>query len=131
MCEPEDFDACLLYAGTNSRPQRGLRSPPNGVRILAGTNIVAHAVRTLRDSGHDIVYAAERKDHHIDAPATVWALSASDDRTSSAQNRRGIWRVSIAAPIIMMPAVANTDGRANNVSSTALTIGGPSCATSR
>ena len=48
-----------------------------------------------------------------------------------AQNRRGIWRVSIAAPIIMMPAVANTDGRANNVSSTALTIGGPSWATSR
>jgi hypothetical protein len=46
-------------------------------------------------------------------------------------SRRGMWRVSIADPIIMMPAVANTDGRANSESSTALTTGGPSCATSR
>jgi predicted nuclease of predicted toxin-antitoxin system len=30
------------------------------VRILADTNIVAQAVRTLRDGGHDVVYAAER-----------------------------------------------------------------------
>ena len=46
-------------------------------------------------------------------------------------SRRGIWRVSIADPSIMTPAVANTDGRANSESSTALTTGGPSCATSR
>ena len=30
------------------------------MRILADTNIVAQAVRALRDSGHDVVYAAER-----------------------------------------------------------------------
>jgi predicted nuclease of predicted toxin-antitoxin system len=30
------------------------------VRILADTNIVAQAVRALRDGGHDVVYAAER-----------------------------------------------------------------------
>jgi hypothetical protein len=42
------------------RLQRGLRSPPNSVRILADTNIVAQAVRSLRDGGHDVVYAAER-----------------------------------------------------------------------
>jgi len=29
------------------------------VRILADTNIVAHAVRSLRDAGHDVVYAAD------------------------------------------------------------------------
>jgi predicted nuclease of predicted toxin-antitoxin system len=30
------------------------------VRILADTNIVAPAVRALREAGHDVVYAAER-----------------------------------------------------------------------
>ncbi len=30
------------------------------MRILADTNIVAQAVRTLRDGGHDVVHAAER-----------------------------------------------------------------------
>lgn len=30
------------------------------MRSLADTNIVAHAVRALRDGGHDVVYAAER-----------------------------------------------------------------------
>ena len=30
------------------------------MRILADTNIVAHAVRSLRDAGHDVVHAAER-----------------------------------------------------------------------
>jgi predicted nuclease of predicted toxin-antitoxin system len=29
------------------------------VRLLADTNIVAQAVRSLRDAGHDVVYAAE------------------------------------------------------------------------
>ena len=29
------------------------------MRILADTNIVAPAVRSLRDAGHDVVYAAE------------------------------------------------------------------------
>jgi predicted nuclease of predicted toxin-antitoxin system len=30
------------------------------VRLLADTNIVAQAVRALRERGHDVVYAAER-----------------------------------------------------------------------
>lgn len=30
------------------------------MRVLADTNIVAQAVRTLREGGHDVVYAAER-----------------------------------------------------------------------
>ena len=30
------------------------------MRILADTNIVAQAVRSLRDSGHDVVHSAER-----------------------------------------------------------------------
>ena len=41
------------------RRLRGLQSPPSRVRILADTNIVAPAVRSLRDAGHDVVYAAE------------------------------------------------------------------------
>lgn len=31
------------------------------MRILADTNIVAQAVRALRDNGHDVIYVAERE----------------------------------------------------------------------
>jgi predicted nuclease of predicted toxin-antitoxin system len=42
------------------RLPEALRSPPNSVRILADTNIVAQAVRALRALGHDVLYVGER-----------------------------------------------------------------------
>jgi len=48
------------------------------VRILADTNIVAQAVRNLRDTGHDIVHAAE---FAVDpGDASLLAQAVSEDR---------------------------------------------------
>ncbi len=48
------------------------------MRILADTNIVAQAVRSLRDGGHDVVYAAERAVDPGDAD--LLSEAASEDR---------------------------------------------------
>jgi uncharacterized protein (DUF4415 family) len=42
------------------RLPKASRSPPNSVRILADSNIVARAVHAMRAVGHDVVYVAER-----------------------------------------------------------------------
>ncbi len=48
------------------------------MRILADTNIVAQAVRKLRDAGHDIVYAA---DFAVDpGDASLLAQAVSENR---------------------------------------------------
>ncbi len=46
------------------------------MRILADTNIVAPAVRALRDAGHDVVYAAERASDPGDAVLLAEAANA-------------------------------------------------------
>jgi predicted nuclease of predicted toxin-antitoxin system len=45
------------------------------VRILADTNIAAHAVRAMRDAGHDVVYVAERAADPGDEALLLEALS--------------------------------------------------------
>jgi predicted nuclease of predicted toxin-antitoxin system len=48
------------------------------VRLLADSNIVAHAVRALRAAGHDVVYAGERP---IDpGDQVLLAEAAADER---------------------------------------------------
>ena len=119
------------------QPSNG-RNPPDSVTLrhryewqlrareqssdrAAGTSCVClHLSRRGRRCDH----AAEQNSCAV---MRKWQCSGG----SRSHSRRGIWRVSNADPIIMMPAVANTDGRANSESSTALTTGGPSCATSR
>jgi predicted nuclease of predicted toxin-antitoxin system len=46
------------------------------VRIFADTNIVAAAVRALRDLGHDVVYSAERPVDPGDEALLAEALAA-------------------------------------------------------
>jgi predicted nuclease of predicted toxin-antitoxin system len=47
------------------------------VRILADTNIVAPAVRALRDAGHDVAYAAERSSDPGDGALLAEAVTES------------------------------------------------------
>jgi predicted nuclease of predicted toxin-antitoxin system len=47
------------------------------VRLLADTNIVAPAVRALRQDGHDVIYSAER---NIDPGDAALLAEANDDR---------------------------------------------------
>jgi predicted nuclease of predicted toxin-antitoxin system len=47
------------------------------VRLLADTNITAHAVRALRDDGHDVDHVADRPTDPGDAALLAEAHSAS------------------------------------------------------
>jgi predicted nuclease of predicted toxin-antitoxin system len=51
------------------------RSPPNSVRILADSNIVAQAVHAMRAVGHDVVYAGERPADPGDAALLAEAVA--------------------------------------------------------
>ncbi len=59
VLEPEDIDACLLYAARLSdlAAFEGLTVAAESpvVRILADTNIVAQAVQSLRHGGNEVV----------------------------------------------------------------------------
>jgi predicted nuclease of predicted toxin-antitoxin system len=55
------------------------------VRILADTNIVAPAVRALREAGHDVVYAAERASDPGDA--ALLAEAAKEGRIFVSKDR--------------------------------------------
>ena len=50
----------MLPGSVTSPRRKDSQSPPNSVRVLADTNIVAQAVRALRRDGHDVVHVAER-----------------------------------------------------------------------
>jgi predicted nuclease of predicted toxin-antitoxin system len=56
-------------------PSRAVPPPPNRVRLLADSNIVAQAVRALRAAGHDVVYVGDRTadpgDHALLAEAVA------------------------------------------------------------
>jgi hypothetical protein len=61
----------------------------------------------------------------------LYSVTATRAGQRAVHSRRGIWRVSLADPIIMTPAATNTEGSANSESSAALAAGAPSDATSR
>lgn len=55
------------------------------MRILPDTNIVAPAVRALRNAGHDVVYAAERASDPGDA--ALLAEAATEERIFISKDR--------------------------------------------
>ena len=48
------------------------------MRLFADTNIVAPAVRILRQSGHDVVYSAERSPDPGDVALLAEAFAGAD-----------------------------------------------------